>query len=113
MKLEVHGPMVYLTNDEGVIHIPGTLYLNEDYSNPHTREVVGRSLRIWARFASAFDIDLAKRSMAGHWLTEKEKRHFTIWHSDPYTKSKRFLTALYDVLRQQATGLAPKKVLIL
>lgn len=74
MKLEVHGPMVYLTNDEGVIHIPGTLYLNEDYSNPHTREVVGRSLRIWARFASAFDIDLAKRSMEGHWLTEKEKK---------------------------------------
>lgn len=74
MRLETHGSKVYFVTDTGVIHVPGTLYLNETYANPHTESVVAKALRIWVRFADAFDIDLAARALEGRWLTEGEKK---------------------------------------
>lgn len=74
MRLETHGSKVYLTSDSGILHVPGTLYLNESYANPHTKHVVARALRVWVRLADAFSIDLAARALAGRWLTEAEKK---------------------------------------
>lgn len=74
MKLETLGSKVFLTTDSGVLHVPGTLYLNEKYSNPHTKQVVAKALRLWVRVANAFDIDLAVRALEGRWLTEGEKK---------------------------------------
>jgi hypothetical protein len=52
MRLELHGSKVYLVaTDTGVIHVPGTLFLNEKYANPHTKQVVAKALRIWVRLA--------------------------------------------------------------
>lgn len=74
MRLEAHGSKVYFATDTGVIHVPGTLYLNETYANPHTEDVVVKALRVWVRLADAFDIDLAARALEGRWLTETEKK---------------------------------------
>jgi hypothetical protein len=74
MRLETHGSKVYLATDTGILHVPGTLYLNESYSNHHTIHAVARALRVWLRLADAFDIDLAARALEGRWLTEGEKK---------------------------------------
>lgn len=74
MKLETHGSKVYLASDTGVLHVSGTLYLNESYANHHTINAAARALRVWIRLADAFDIDLAARSLEGRWLTEVEKK---------------------------------------
>ncbi|MBB5503156.1 hypothetical protein [Paraburkholderia sp. MM5384-R2] len=50
----------------------GTLYLNEKYANPHTKQVAAKAIRIWVRVADAFDIDLAARALEGRWLNEAE-----------------------------------------
>lgn len=74
MKLEKHGTKVFLATQTGTLHVPGTLYLNECFSNPATKEVVARALRVWSRLADAFDIDLAARAARGHWVTASEIR---------------------------------------
>lgn len=74
MRLETHGSKAYFVSDAGVVHVSGTLYLNETYSNPHTKDVVVKALRVWVRLADAFDIDLAARALEGRWLTEAEKK---------------------------------------
>lgn len=75
MRLETHGSKVYLVaTDTGVLHVPSTLYLNEKYSNHHTKQVVAKALRVWVRLADSFDIDLAARALEGRWLTEAEKK---------------------------------------
>lgn len=74
MRLESHGTKVFLCSDAGVIHVPATLYLNEKYSNPHTKGAVSRSLRVWVRAADAFGVDLASRALDGVWLYEQEKK---------------------------------------
>lgn len=74
MRLEVQGSKVYLVNNTGVLHVSGTLFLNQVSANPHTVAVLARALRVWARLASAFDIDLAARALDAKWLTEEEKK---------------------------------------
>ena len=74
MRLETHGSKVYLTSDTGIVHVPSTLYLNETYTNHHTKYVVAKALRARVRFADAFGIDLAARALEGRWLTEAEKK---------------------------------------
>lgn len=74
MRLETHGSKVYLASDSGILHVPGTLYLNESYANHHTKHVVARALRVWVRLADAFSIDLAARALEGRWLTEAENK---------------------------------------
>lgn len=74
MILEQHGTKTFLTNSAGLTHAPGTLYLNERYRNPATKEVVARAIRVWARLADAFEIDLAARSVQAQWLTESEMK---------------------------------------
>lgn len=74
MRLETHGSKVYLATDAGILHVSGTLYLNEKYANHHTKHVVAKALRVWVRLADAFGIDLAARALERRWLTETEKK---------------------------------------
>lgn len=74
MELETFGAKVYLCNEARVIHVPGTLYLNEKYRNPHTKAVYSKAVRAWIRLADAFEIDLAARALTGDWLKEVEKK---------------------------------------
>ncbi|MEX3692112.1 hypothetical protein AB3X91_10265 [Paraburkholderia sp. BR14263] len=59
--------------ETGRLHVPGTLYLNEKYGNPHTQQVVARALRVWVRPADAFGIDLAARALEGHCREEEHR----------------------------------------
>lgn len=75
MKLETHGSKVYLVAaDTGSLHVPATLFLNEKYTNHHTKQAAAKALRVWVRLADAFDIDLAARALEGRWVTEAEKK---------------------------------------
>jgi len=74
MQLETHGSKAYLATAAGVLYVPGTLYLNEEYTNPHTKQIVAKALRVWVRLADAFDIDLAARALEGRWLTASEQK---------------------------------------
>jgi len=73
MRLETQGSKVYLVNSGGVLHASGTLFLNQVSTNPHTLAVLARAIRVWARLATAFDIDLATRALDARWLSEREK----------------------------------------
>lgn len=74
MKIRTYGSIVFLETDTGIIHVPGTLYLNEMYANHHTKHVSAKALRVWVRLADAFEIDLAARALEGRWLKEVEKK---------------------------------------
>jgi integrase len=74
MKLDQLGSKVYLSTGTGILYLPGTIYLNEKYKNPHTRCLIARAIRLWICFADAFSIDLASRAIEGTWLTETEKK---------------------------------------
>ena len=77
MYLETHDAKVFLCSSAGSVHVPGTLYLNEKYSNPHSKQLFSRAIRLWVRFADALDIDLAARAIKGQWLSEGEKKILT------------------------------------
>lgn len=61
-----------LLHDDGVIHYPFSKYLTHEFSNPNTRELVGKSLGIFYRFCSAHCIELAVRAFEGRCLTYDE-----------------------------------------
>ena len=74
MKIKYAHSCTLLTTDDGVVHVPFTLYLNSRYNNPHTIIAAARGLRVLSRFVDAFDIDIASRALEAHCLTEGEKR---------------------------------------
>lgn len=61
-----------LLHDDGSIHYPFSKYLTDEFNNPHTRELVGQSLRILYRFCNAKKIELAARAVEGRCLTYDE-----------------------------------------
>jgi integrase len=66
------GDLTLLVDDDEVINAPFSLYLNENFDNPHTREVVAAALRIFHRFLLAHDIDLPTRALDGECLRPVE-----------------------------------------
>jgi integrase len=74
MKIELAHSRTLLTTDDGVVHVPFTLYLNSSYDNPHTMIAAARGLRAFNRFVDAFDIDIASRALEACCLTEGEKK---------------------------------------
>lgn len=74
MKIELTHSRTLLTTDDGVVHVPFTLYLNNRYDNPHTIVAAARGLRAFSRFVDAFDIDIASRALDARCLSENEKK---------------------------------------
>lgn len=74
MKIELTHSRTLLTTDDGVVHVPFTLYLNSRYDNPHTITAAARGLRAFGRLIDAFDIDIASRALEARCLTEGEKK---------------------------------------
>lgn len=58
-----------LLHDDGTIHYPFSKFLTDRFSNPHTRELVAQSLRIFYRFSCAHQIELARLAIEGRCLT--------------------------------------------
>lgn len=61
-----------LLHDDGAIHYPFSKYLTEEFNNPHTRELVSQSLRVFYRFSTAKKIELVVRASEGRCLTYDE-----------------------------------------
>ena len=61
-----------LLHDDGSIHYPFSKFLTHEFDNPHTRELVGQSLRVLHRFLTSHDIELAVRALEGRCLTYDE-----------------------------------------
>lgn len=74
MKIEFAQSRAILTDEEGHIHVPFSLYLNDKYNNPHTTASGARALRVLTRLVNAFDIDIASRALEARCLSEGEKK---------------------------------------
>lgn len=74
LQLETHRSKAYLSTADGRLHPAATLYLNERYRNPHTKETAARPLRFLVRLCDAFDIDIASRALQARCLTQAEVR---------------------------------------
>lgn len=63
-----------LLRDDGSIHYPFSKFLTDRHNNPHTRELVAQSLRLFYRFCSAHQIELLLRAMDARCLTYDEAK---------------------------------------
>lgn len=61
-----------LLNQDGSIHAPFTLFLNNKFDNPHTKESMAGGLRLLQKFLEAHSIDLAERALEGLCLLPNE-----------------------------------------
>lgn len=64
-----------LLHDDGSIHYPFSKFLTDQFTNPHTRELVAQSLRVFYRFCTAHQIELAFRSNESRCLTYDEAKN--------------------------------------
>lgn len=72
LSLHTVGTRTLLIDRSGVINAPFSLYLNERFDNPHTREAVAAGLRLFHRFLMAHGIDLPTRALDGECLKSVE-----------------------------------------
>lgn len=63
-----------LFHGDGSIHYPFSKFLTDRFTNPHTRELVGQSLRVLYRFLTAHRIELAYRAVEGRCLSSDEAK---------------------------------------
>lgn len=63
-----------LLHDDGRIHYPFTKFLTDRFSNPHTRELIAQSLRVFYRFCKAHQIELTFRATEGRCLSYDEAK---------------------------------------
>lgn len=61
-----------LLHDDGTVHYPFSKFLTNEFNNPNTRELVSQSLRIFYRFCTAHEIELAVRALKGRCLSYDE-----------------------------------------
>lgn len=87
-----------LLHDDGSIHYPFSKFLTDKFNNPHTRELVAQSLRVFYRFCSAHQIELLLRAMDGRCLT--------------YDEAKRLAELCYRPL-SEVEAMGDKKVIFL
>lgn len=64
-----------LLHDDGRIHFPFSKFLTDRFTNPHTRELVAQSLRVYYRFCKAHQIELALRATEGRCLSYTEAKN--------------------------------------
>lgn len=69
--------LTLLIESDGSINGPFSLYLNERFDNPHTREAAAAGLRVFHRFLVAHGIDLPCRALEGESLRSVERKWLT------------------------------------
>lgn len=72
MKLVNAGAITLLLNADGAIHGPYSIYLNEKFDNPHTRDSASNALRLFDALARAHSIDLSRRALNSQCLKPSE-----------------------------------------
>ncbi|EJL88527.1 phage integrase family protein [Herbaspirillum sp. CF444] len=62
----------YLLHDDGTIHYPFSKFLTNEHNNAHSVDSASQALRIFYRFCSVHNIELAARAVEGRCLTLDE-----------------------------------------
>lgn len=72
---QVYAKRNYLLLDDGCrINYPYSKYLTDQYTNPHTRELVAQSLRVLYRFCTAHKVEFALRALEVRCLNYDEAK---------------------------------------
>lgn len=74
MKLVLARKNCLLLRDDGTIVYSFSKFLTDRFDNPHTRELVAQSLRVFYRFCCANKIELTQLSMDGRCLSYEHTR---------------------------------------
>lgn len=77
MKTAVAGKNYLLLRSDGTVHYWFSKFLTDQFTNPHTRELTARSLRVLHRYLSASKIELAVRAKDGRCLSYDEAKALT------------------------------------
>lgn len=98
-----------LLHDDGSIHFPFTKYLTDQFTNPHTRELVAQSLRVFYRFCIAHRLELAIRAQEGRCLTYDEAKKLTDLCYRPLPEVEAMGDIKVVSLTSAKVGKAPKE----
>ena len=91
--VQAHNKTLLLTG-EGEIHAPVTLFLNNKFENPHTRESMAGGLRLLQKFLDAHSINLAKRALEGLCLLPNETESLRELAYRPVNEVEQMTTGL-------------------
>ncbi|MBB5404467.1 hypothetical protein [Paraburkholderia youngii] len=83
------GSRTLLIDLDGAINAPFSIYLNEKFDNPHTREAASTGLRLFHRFLIAHRIDLPSRALNGECLRSVESGWLTQFAYRPVEEAER------------------------
>jgi integrase len=72
LNLRIAQNLTLLIDGDGVINAPMSIYLNEEYDNPNTKDLVSVPLRVLHRFLMVHGIDLPSRALEGECLKAVE-----------------------------------------
>jgi hypothetical protein len=99
-----------LLHDDGSIHYPFSKYLTDKFTNPHTRELVAQSLRIFYRFCAAHQIELLYRSLEGRCLTPDEAKRLAELCWRPLPEVEAMVNKKVLSITSAKAGRAPREL---
>lgn len=99
-----------LLHNDGAIHYPFSKFLTDKFVNPHTRELVAQSLRIYYRFCCAHQIELAVRAIEGRCLTYDEAKKLGELCYRPLAEVEKMGNKALVFLTSSKSGKAPKEL---
>jgi integrase len=108
MKLVLARQNCLLLRDDGTISYPLSKFLTDRFSNPHTREQVAQSLRIFYRFCCANRIDLAHLALDGRCLCYEHARQLVGLCFRPLPEIESLSDKKVVLLTCAKSGKAPK-----
>lgn len=99
-----------LLRDDGSLHFAYTKFLTDRFTNPHTRELVAQSLRVFYRFCAAHQIELAFRATEGRCLTYSEAKNLGELCYRPLKEIEALGDRKVVFLTSPKAGKAPEKL---
>lgn len=110
MKLVLARNNCLLLHDDGRVIYPLSKFLTDRFANPHTRELVAQSLRIFYRFCCANQIELAHLAIEGKCLPYEQVRQLAGLCFRPLTEVETLSNKKVRLLTSAKSGKAPHKL---
>lgn len=107
MKLVLARKNCLLLRHDGSIIYPFSKFLTDRFSNPHTREKVAQSLRIFYRFCCANQIELALLAIEGRCLSYEQARQLAGLCFRPLPEIEVLSDKMIRLLTSAKAGKAP------
>lgn len=108
MKLALARKNCLLLRDDESIVYPLSKFLTDKYTNPHTRELVAQSLRIFYRFCCAHRIELAQLATEGRCLGYEHTRQLAELCFRPLTEIEALSDKKIQWLTSSMAAKAPQ-----